>query len=136
MSQMENGQPRLDQLPYYREYLEQILKPHVLDLVNEVRTGLLDRVWSDLVARMAEEQSHGRLLIVRTSAFARLPEPWGIGSHASPLTGASVRDPWRSASKIASKAAGAPLGPVLRFATRSGHGASQSHSPRRVSGPT
>jgi hypothetical protein len=59
MSQMDNGQPRLDQLPYYREYLQNVLKPHVLDLVDQIRSGLLERVWAELVERMAEEQRQG-----------------------------------------------------------------------------
>jgi hypothetical protein len=59
MSQIQNGQPRFDQLPYYREYLEHVLKPHVLELVDQLRSGLLDRVWADLVERMAEEQRQG-----------------------------------------------------------------------------
>jgi hypothetical protein len=59
MSQIENGQSRLDQLPYYREYLEHVLKPHVLELVDQVRSSLLEHVWTELVERMAEEQRPG-----------------------------------------------------------------------------
>ena len=47
------------QIPYYREYLEHILKPRVIRAVEEIRSKLTERVWNDLVARMAEEQRAG-----------------------------------------------------------------------------
>jgi hypothetical protein len=59
MSQIDNGQSRLDQLPYYREYLEQILKPRVMRLIEDLRSNLTERVWDDLITRMASEQAPG-----------------------------------------------------------------------------
>ena len=50
---------RLDQLPYYREYLEQILRPRVGKLIDEVRGRLNDQVWAEIVERMAEDQKPG-----------------------------------------------------------------------------
>lgn len=59
MNQNEPGKPRLEQLPYYREYVEQILRPRVVRLVEEVRANLGDRVWAELLALMAEDQQPG-----------------------------------------------------------------------------
>lgn len=59
MSQFDNGQPRLDHLPYYREYIEHILKPRVVRLVEQVRANLTEQVWADLLERVAEEQQPG-----------------------------------------------------------------------------
>lgn len=59
MSQVPAGQTRLDHLPYYREYLEQILKPRVASVVEEIRAGLTDQVWAHLLQRIAEDQNPG-----------------------------------------------------------------------------
>src|SRR3954465_2564647 len=48
-----------DQIPYYREYLEHILKPRVIRAVEELRQRVTERAWAELVARMAEEQRPG-----------------------------------------------------------------------------
>lgn len=49
----------LDHLPYYREYLDQILRPRIVRLIEEVRAGLTAYAWNELLERMAEEQSPG-----------------------------------------------------------------------------
>lgn len=51
-----NGQPRMEQLPYYQEYVEQILKPRVLRLMEEVRARLSEHAWQDLLVHMAHDQ--------------------------------------------------------------------------------
>jgi hypothetical protein len=56
MSQAGAG---FDQIPYYREYLEHILKPRVMRAIEEVRVRIADRVWSELIAKMAEDQRAG-----------------------------------------------------------------------------
>ena len=48
-----------DQIPYYREYLEHILKPRVIRAVEELRQRFAERAWAELVAKMAEEQRPG-----------------------------------------------------------------------------
>jgi hypothetical protein len=53
------SQPALNHLPYYREYLEQILKPRVVSVIEEIRAGLTEEVWSHLLTRIAEEQQPG-----------------------------------------------------------------------------
>jgi hypothetical protein len=57
MSQVNAG--RLDALPYYREYLEQILKPRVASVVEEIRVGLTDQIWAHLLQRIAQDQNPG-----------------------------------------------------------------------------
>jgi hypothetical protein len=59
MSPTEKDAARLDQLPYYREYVEQILRPRVFKLIDEVRSRLTDQVWAEIVERMAEDQKQG-----------------------------------------------------------------------------
>jgi hypothetical protein len=56
MSQSGNGQSKPEQLPYYHEYVEQILKPRVLRLLEDVRGRLADHAWQDLLVHMAHEQ--------------------------------------------------------------------------------
>jgi hypothetical protein len=46
----------LDQLPYIREYVEQILRPRVAKVIEDVRGSLTDAVWSELLTRIAREQ--------------------------------------------------------------------------------
>jgi hypothetical protein len=46
----------LSQLPYYREYVEQILRPRVAAMVEELRAGLGEQVWGLLLERMARDQ--------------------------------------------------------------------------------
>jgi len=48
-----------DQIPYYREYLEHILKPRVIRAVEELRQRFTERAWAELVAKMAEDQRPG-----------------------------------------------------------------------------
>jgi hypothetical protein len=50
---------RIDQLPYYREYVEQILRPRVTRLIDDVRARLTEQVWAEIVERMAEDQKQG-----------------------------------------------------------------------------
>ena len=49
----------LENLPYYREYLEQILKPRVVRLIEEVRGNLAAHAWNELLERLAEDQNPG-----------------------------------------------------------------------------
>jgi hypothetical protein len=53
------GQQSLESLPYYREYLDQILKPRVVRLIDEVRSNLASHAWNELLERLAEEQNPG-----------------------------------------------------------------------------
>lgn len=52
-------QTPLELLPYYREYLDQILRPRVVRLIEEVRANLATHAWNELIERLAEEQSPG-----------------------------------------------------------------------------
>jgi hypothetical protein len=56
MSQSGNGQTRREQLPYYQEYVEQILRPRALRLLEEVQGRLPEHAWQDLLVHMAREQ--------------------------------------------------------------------------------
>jgi hypothetical protein len=51
-----NGQSRPEQLPYYQEYVEQILKPRVMRLLEDVRGRLAEHAWQDLLIHMAHDQ--------------------------------------------------------------------------------
>jgi hypothetical protein len=53
MSQAHTG---LDQLPYIREYVEQILRPRVAKVIEDVRASLTEAVWTELLTRIAREQ--------------------------------------------------------------------------------
>jgi hypothetical protein len=46
----------LDQLPYIREYVEQILRPRVAKVIEDVRGSLTEAVWAELLNRIAHEQ--------------------------------------------------------------------------------
>jgi len=54
-----SDQPPMEHLPYYREYLDQILRPRVVRLIEEVRANLAAHAWNELLERMAEEQTAG-----------------------------------------------------------------------------
>jgi hypothetical protein len=56
---MSQAGPGFDQIPYYREYLEHILKPRVIRALEEIRQRFSERAWAELVAKMAEEQRPG-----------------------------------------------------------------------------
>jgi hypothetical protein len=56
---MSQASPVFDQIPYYREYLEHILKPRVVRAIEEMRQRVTDRAWAELVAKIAEEQRPG-----------------------------------------------------------------------------
>jgi hypothetical protein len=56
---MSHAGPAFDQIPYYREYLEHILKPRVVRALEEIRQRAGERAWAELVAKMAEEQKAG-----------------------------------------------------------------------------
>jgi hypothetical protein len=60
MVQSGNGQSgggaSLEQLPYYREYVDQILKPRVGKIIEDVKASLTERVWGEVLHRMAREQ--------------------------------------------------------------------------------
>jgi hypothetical protein len=56
---MSQSGPGFDQIPYYREYLEHILKPRVIRALEEIRQRFSERAWAELVAKMAEEQRPG-----------------------------------------------------------------------------
>lgn len=49
----------VNHLPYYKEYLEQILRPRVLKLIDEVSAGLAAHAWKQLIERMAQDQHPG-----------------------------------------------------------------------------
>ncbi|MBX3375953.1 MAG: hypothetical protein KF678_02985 [Phycisphaeraceae bacterium] len=49
----------LDHLPYYREYMDQILKPRIVKIVEEVRASLATHAWNEILERMAEDQNAG-----------------------------------------------------------------------------
>ncbi len=49
----------LNQLPYYREYVEQILRPRVGRMIDELRSQLTEQVWGVLLERMAQDQRPG-----------------------------------------------------------------------------
>jgi hypothetical protein len=53
------SQAGLDQIPYYREYLEHILKPRVVRALEDIRARFAERAWDDLLARMADDQRSG-----------------------------------------------------------------------------
>jgi hypothetical protein len=57
MAQNSNGQAGLEQLPYFREYLEQILKPRVGKIIDEIRSSLTEQVWAHVLDRMSREQN-------------------------------------------------------------------------------
>lgn len=59
MSAGDSESARLEQLPYYREYVEQILRPRVSRLIDDVRARLTEQVWAEIVERMAEDQKQG-----------------------------------------------------------------------------
>src|SRR5215831_11893742 len=46
----------LQNLPYYREYLDQILRVRVGRIIDEVRAALTEQVWETLVHRLAQDQ--------------------------------------------------------------------------------
>ena len=49
----------LSSLPYYREYVEQILRPRVGRMVDELRANLTEQVWGALLERLAQDQAKG-----------------------------------------------------------------------------
>lgn len=49
-------QTGLDQLPYIREYVDQILRPRVAKVIEDVRGSLTEAVWAELLTRIAREQ--------------------------------------------------------------------------------
>ncbi len=51
-----NGQAGTGHLPYYREYVDQILKPRVSRIIEEVRVSLAESVWHEVLGRIAREQ--------------------------------------------------------------------------------
>jgi hypothetical protein len=56
MSQTGTG---FDQIPYYREYLDHILKPRVIRALEDIRQRFSERAWAELVAKLAEDQRPG-----------------------------------------------------------------------------
>ncbi|MBL9032152.1 MAG: hypothetical protein JNM80_10670 [Phycisphaerae bacterium] len=53
------SQPARAQLPYYEEYVEQILRPRVAKIAEEVRATLAEQVWREIVGRLASDQRSG-----------------------------------------------------------------------------
>lgn len=53
------GQPSLEHLPFYREYLDQILKPRVAKAIEDVRANLANHAWNELLVRLAEDPQSG-----------------------------------------------------------------------------
>lgn len=53
------SEPSMEHLPYYREYIEQILRPRVVRLVDDVRANLATHVWNELLKKLAEDQNPG-----------------------------------------------------------------------------
>lgn len=56
MTQSGNGKPRSEQLPYYQQYVEQILRPRVMQLLDDVRERLAEHAWQDLLIHVAHDQ--------------------------------------------------------------------------------
>src|SRR5262245_39022860 len=50
----------MSQLPYFREYVEQILRPRVVRAIEDVRVDLPSYVWESVLQRLAAEQSPGK----------------------------------------------------------------------------
>lgn len=81
-------QTPLELLPYYREYLDQILRPRVVRLVEEVRANLATHAWNELLERLAEEQSPGAstdnatIVKMRTLLENTLGLKLGVHMHA------------------------------------------------------
>ena len=59
MSQNGSMPGGISQLPYYREYVDQILKPKVARIIDGVRASLSERVWHEVLEEMAREQGAG-----------------------------------------------------------------------------
>jgi hypothetical protein len=92
-----SDQPAMELLPYYREYLDQILRPRVVRLIDEVRAHLAAHAWNELLERMAEEQNPGastdpvtiqkmRVLLEQTLGLKV-----GVNMHAEFSDGPTVR---------------------------------------------
>jgi hypothetical protein len=48
--------PAVDQLPFFTEYLEQVLKPHVSRAIEDVRPHLTEHVWQAIVMALSRDQ--------------------------------------------------------------------------------
>lgn len=46
----------ISQLPYYREYVDQILRPRVSKMVDDLRAQLSQHIWEALLQRLAQDQ--------------------------------------------------------------------------------
>jgi len=90
-------QQPLDHLPYYREYLDQILRPRVVRLVEEVRANLAAHAWNELLERLAEEQNPGgstdpvAIQKMRALLEQTLGLKVGVHMHAEFADGGTVR---------------------------------------------
>lgn len=65
------SQAGLDQIPYYREYLDHILKPRVVRALEDLRARFAEKAWSDLLERMAADQGPGASRDPETLALLR-----------------------------------------------------------------
>ncbi len=48
--------PAVEQLPFFAEYLDQVLKPHVARAIEEIRPHLAEHVWQAIVMALSREQ--------------------------------------------------------------------------------
>jgi hypothetical protein len=102
----ENGQ--MDQLPYFQEYIDQVLKPRVSRVIDDVRSHLAEQVWAELLARVAEDQKPGsagdpqavaklkamlentlklRISVDLAAEFNGAPAPAATVAHIGPASG-------------------------------------------------
>ncbi len=48
--------PAMEQLPFFAEYLDHVLKPHVTRAIEEVRPHLTEHVWQAIVLALSRDQ--------------------------------------------------------------------------------
>ncbi len=116
-------QTPVELLPYYREYLDQILRPRVVRLVEEVRANLATHAWNELLERLAEEQSPGAstdiatIQKMRTLLESTLGLKLGVHMHAEFADGPAAKpvEPRRPEIEVIERqGAGFPDNPLAR----------------------
>lgn len=108
MSQSAGG--GTEPIPFYREYLDHILKPRVIRALEEIRARATERAWTELVARLAEEQKPGASADPEAIQRLRLTLEQGLRLQLS----ASI-----NATLAGAEPAATPGGPEPRAATPS-----------------
>lgn len=91
----------MEHLPYYREYVEQILRPRVVRLVDEVRANLANHVWNELLERMAEDQNAGGSMDAALIQKMRILLEQTLGLRIGVQMQAEFGEPVRAATPIA-----------------------------------